>query len=38
MVVKGKDLIHVMEEWAPVSLAVENDRIGLQVGGSGGAG
>ncbi len=32
MVVKGKDLIHVMEEWAPVSLAVENDRIGLQVG------
>ncbi|MFD1425699.1 Nif3-like dinuclear metal center hexameric protein [Kroppenstedtia sanguinis] len=32
MAVRGKDLIRVMEEWAPVSLAVENDRIGLQVG------
>ncbi|SMO50086.1 Nif3-like dinuclear metal center hexameric protein [Melghirimyces algeriensis] len=32
MVIKGKDLIHVMESWAPQSLAMKNDRIGLQVG------
>ncbi|MDA8352610.1 MAG: Nif3-like dinuclear metal center hexameric protein [Firmicutes bacterium] len=32
MAVTGKDLIKVMEEWAPRSLAVDKDRIGLQVG------
>ncbi|OYD07692.1 Nif3-like dinuclear metal center hexameric protein [Paludifilum halophilum] len=32
MAVRGRDLIKAMEAWAPKSLAVENDRIGLQVG------
>ncbi|PTX64889.1 dinuclear metal center YbgI/SA1388 family protein [Melghirimyces profundicolus] len=32
MAVTGNELIQVMETWAPQSLAVENDRIGLQVG------
>lgn len=30
--VKGKELIRIMEEWAPPTLAVDGDRIGLQVG------
>ncbi|GGE14827.1 GTP cyclohydrolase 1 type 2 [Marinithermofilum abyssi] len=32
MVIRGTDLIRAMEAWAPPSLAVEKDRIGLQVG------
>ncbi|MFC4076710.1 Nif3-like dinuclear metal center hexameric protein [Salinithrix halophila] len=32
MAVQGNELISVMEDWAPKSLAVEHDRIGLQVG------
>lgn len=30
--VRGESLIRVLEEWAPPSLAVERDPIGLQVG------
>lgn len=32
MAVRGESLIRVLEEWAPPSLAVERDPIGLQVG------
>ena len=32
MSIKGYELIKAMEEYAPPYLAVENDRIGLQVG------
>lgn len=32
MVIQGERLIQAMEKWAPASLAVEKDRIGLQVG------
>ncbi|PRZ17106.1 dinuclear metal center YbgI/SA1388 family protein [Laceyella sediminis] len=32
MPIKGKQLIQVLEAFAPPSLAVEKDRIGLQVG------
>ncbi len=30
--VKGRELIRFMEEWAPPTLAVDGDQIGLQVG------
>lgn len=32
MSVRGVDLIKAMESYAPSALAVEKDRIGLQVG------
>ncbi|SDW13366.1 dinuclear metal center protein, YbgI/SA1388 family [Marininema mesophilum] len=32
MTVMGREIIQILEEWAPKRLAVENDRIGLQVG------
>jgi dinuclear metal center YbgI/SA1388 family protein len=32
MAVRGESLIRTLEEWAPPSLAVEKDPIGLQVG------
>lgn len=32
MAIKGYELIQAMEDYAPTSLAVANDRIGLQVG------
>src|SRR4051812_13234471 len=32
MGIQGRELIRAMEAWAPPRLAVEKDRIGLQVG------
>ncbi|WP_124727801.1 Nif3-like dinuclear metal center hexameric protein [Staphylospora marina] len=32
MSVRGTEVIRVMERWAPPGLAVEKDRIGLQIG------